>query len=60
MADQPPTTPSADTIREERAYPLGTAAYLWGFTMNELYRTRSHALATPGAAVNTFSHRRVL
>ena len=28
--------------------------------MNELYRTRSHALATPGAAVNTFSHRRAL
>ena len=60
MADQPSTMPSADTIREERAYMLGTAAYLWGFTMNELYPARSHALATPGAAVNTFAHRRAL
>ena len=28
--------------------------------MNELYRVRSHSLATPGAAVNTFTHRRAL
>ncbi len=59
MPDSPPESPSADRIREERAYTLGTTAYLWGFTMNELYRVRSHSLATP-SAVNTFAHRRAL
>ncbi len=50
----------AGTIAEERAYALGVAAYLWGFTMNELYRVRSTALARPGGAVNAFFHRREL
>jgi hypothetical protein len=33
--------PDPGKLREERAYTLGTAAFLWGFTMNELYRVRS-------------------
>ena len=60
MTDQPSDPLSPDKIREERTYALGTAAYLWGFTMNELYRVRSHALAEPGAAVNTLAHSRAL
>ena len=49
-----------EKIREEQAYTLGTAAYLWGFTMNELYRVRSVHLGKPGNAVNRFDHLRVL
>jgi hypothetical protein len=52
--------PSPEKIREEQAYTLGTAAYLWGFTMNELYRVRSLSLAKPGNAINQFEHVRVL
>ncbi len=52
--------PSTDKVREEQAYTLGTAAYLWGFTMNELYRVRSVHLAKPGNTVNRFDHLRVL
>ncbi len=51
---------SPEKVREEHAYTLGTSAYLWGFTMNELYRVRSTALAKPGAAVNKFDHIRTL
>lgn len=51
---------SSEKIREEQAYTLGTAAYLWGFTMNELYRVRSAALAKPGNAINKFEHVRAL
>ncbi len=51
---------AAEKVREEQAYALGTAAYLWGFTMNELYRVRSVHLAKPGNAVNRFDHLRVL
>jgi hypothetical protein len=52
--------PSAEKIGEEQAYTLGTAANLWGFTMNELYRVRSAFLAKPGNAVNRFDHVRAL
>jgi hypothetical protein len=51
---------SPEKVCEEQAYTLGTTAYLWGFTMNELYRFRSTALAKPGAAVNKFDHNRTL
>jgi hypothetical protein len=47
---------ATEKIREEQAYTLGTAAYLWGFTMNELYRVRSVHLSKPGNAVNRFDH----
>lgn len=53
-------TPSPEKVREEHAYTLGTTAYLWGFTMNELYRVRSASLAKPGATVNKFDHNRTL
>ena len=53
-------TPSPDKIREQQSYTLGTAAYLRGFTMNELYRVRSVHVAKPGNAVNRFDHVRVL
>lgn len=52
--------PSPKSVREEHAYTLGTSAFLWGFTMNELYRVRSNSLAKPGAAVNKFDHNRTL
>lgn len=52
--------PRAEKIREEQAYTLGTSAYVWGFTMNELYRVRSEFLAKPGNAVNKFEHIRAL
>ena len=52
--------PRAEKIREEQAYTVGTSAYVWGFTMNELYRIRSAFLATPGNAVNKFEHIREL
>ena len=51
---------AVEKVREEQAYTLGTAAYLWGFTMNELYRVRSVHLAKSGNAVNRFDHLRVL
>lgn len=54
------TTETAEKLREERAYTLGTAAYMWGFTMNELYRVRSASLAKPGNAINKFEHVRAL
>ena len=38
----------------------GHTAYLWGFTMNELYRVRSVHLAKSGDAVNRFDHVRAL
>jgi hypothetical protein len=53
-------TPSPEKVREEQAYTLGSAAYVWGFTMNELYRARSIQLAKPGIVVNKFDHFRVL
>jgi hypothetical protein len=51
---------TVDQIREEKAYALGTAAFLWGFTMNELYRVRSRHVDTQGVPVNTFTHMREL
>ena len=55
--DQAPT-PTVEKIREEQAYTLGTAAFLWGFTMNELYRVRSVHVDKQGVPVNTFLHNR--
>ncbi len=51
---------SPDQVRGEQAYTLGTSAFLWGFTMNELYRVRSVSLAKPGNAINRFEHVRAL
>jgi hypothetical protein len=51
-------TPTVEKIREEQAYTLGTAAFLWGFTMNELYRVRSAHVDKQGAALNAFVHNR--
>src|SRR5262245_34937734 len=52
------TTATAEKTREEQAYTLGTAAFLWGFTMNELYRVRSAHVDKQGVPVNTFLHNR--
>jgi len=41
---------------EEQAYTLGTTAYVWGYTMNELYRVRDHFLKQKGNSLNRFSH----
>src|SRR5690242_14934466 len=49
---------TVEKIREEQAYTLGTAAFLWGFTMNELYRVRSAHVDKQGVPANTFLHNR--
>jgi hypothetical protein len=41
MAEQGTENPSAERLREEHAYTLGTSAFLRGFTMNEVYRTKA-------------------
>ena len=43
-------------IIEEQAYTLGTSAYLWGYTMNELYRVRDNFLKQKGNELNKFNH----
>jgi hypothetical protein len=50
---------SGDKLHEERAYTLGTAAFIWGFPMNELYRVRAKSVSQ-GHKVNTFNHARKL
>lgn len=44
-------------IREEQAYTLGTTAYVWGFTMIELYRVRDMTLRALDAHNKFFHHR---
>jgi hypothetical protein len=39
---------------------LGTPAFLWGFTMNDLYRVRPSSLAKPDNPLHTFDHSGVL
>jgi hypothetical protein len=51
---------TVEKIREEQAYVLGTAAFLWGFTMNELYRARSNHVDKQGVPLNTLNHAREL
>ena len=48
--------PTRDKIIEEQAYTLGTSAYLWGYTMNELYRNRDNFLKQEGNELNKFNH----
>ena len=50
---------SGDKLHEERAYTLGTAAFIWGFPMNELYRVRAKSVSQ-GHKVNAFNHARKL
>ncbi len=49
---------SDDKLREERAYTLGTTAFTWGFTMNELYRVRDTFLKK--GKLNAFANIREL
>lgn len=53
---------SDDKLHEERAYTLGTAAFIWGFPMNELYRVRAKSLSQGSCplcdAVSVGRHRR--
>jgi hypothetical protein len=51
---------TGEKIREEQAYTLGTAAFLWGFTLNELYRVRSGFVDAQGVPINAFVHNREL
>jgi hypothetical protein len=50
---------SSDKLHEERAYTLGTSAFIWGFPMTELYRVRDKSVSQ-GHKVNTFNHDRKL
>ena len=50
---------SDDKLHEERAYTLGTAAFIWGFPMNELYRVRAKSVSQ-GNKLNSFHHLRKL
>jgi hypothetical protein len=53
-----------DKVLEEQAYTLGTQAYIFGFTLNELYRSMYEIVIDPKregkASVNEFNHIRDL
>jgi hypothetical protein len=58
---QNPSAPPLEKILEEQAYMLGMSAYLWGYTMNELYRLRSNFLAARhSVGLNRWEHFRDL
>lgn len=46
---------SAEKLREEYAYTIGTAAFIWGLPSMELYRVGDRWLSQ-GGKVNTFQH----
>jgi len=59
LAQEKPS-PKIDKALEEQAYTLGTQAYIYGYTLNELYRTMYELAIDPKrktkGSVNEFNH----
>ena len=55
-----PAQAETDTALEEQAYTLGTQAYIFGYTLNELFRTMYELAIDPDretkGSVNEFNH----
>jgi hypothetical protein len=62
--DEPSTKPPDRDVREEHAYTLGVQAYVYGYPIVEMYRTRFQRVQDPKnparVPLNHFSHARRL